>query len=109
MLGGSDKPIATAAEGLKTAEALTFPVILKAAHGGRARHARSPTSKDFGDAFETARRESLSAFGSDEIFVEVCLTHTRHIEVQLLGDRHGNLAHLWEHGFVQCSSGTEGN
>lgn len=53
-------------------------------------------AKDFGNAFETARRESLSAFGSDEIFVEKFVSRARHIEVQLLGDRHGNLAHLWE-------------
>jgi pyruvate carboxylase len=97
VLGGSDKPIASVAEGLKTAEGLKFPVILKAAHGGGGRGMRVVEhAKDFGDAFETARRESLSAFGSDEIFVEKFISRARHIEVQLLGDSHGNLLHLWE-------------
>src|SRR4029077_1345197 len=71
--------------------------ILKAAHGGGGRGMRVvQQAKDFGDAFETARRESLSAFGSDEIFVEKFISRARHIEVQLLGDSHGNLVHLWE-------------
>jgi pyruvate carboxylase len=97
VLGGSDKPIASVEEGLKTAESLQFPVILKAAHGGGGRGMRVvEQAKDFGDAFETARRESLSAFGSDEIFVEKFISRARHIEVQLLGDSHGNLVHLWE-------------
>jgi pyruvate carboxylase len=97
VLGGSDKPIAAAAEGLKTAEALKFPVILKAAHGGGGRGMRVvQQAGDFADAFEAARRESLNAFGSDEIFVEKFISRARHIEVQLLGDSHGNLVHLWE-------------
>ena len=97
VLGGSDAPIANAAEGLKTAESLKFPIILKAAHGGGGRGMRVvEQAKDFADAFEAARRESLNAFGSDEIFVEKFITRARHIEVQLLGDSHGNLVHLWE-------------
>ncbi len=97
VLGGSDSPIASVEEGLKTANALKFPVILKAAHGGGGRGMRVvQQAKDFADAFETARRESLSAFGSDEIFVEKFISRARHIEVQLLGDSHGNLVHLWE-------------
>ncbi|MFO0789691.1 MAG: pyruvate carboxylase [Pirellulales bacterium] len=97
VLGGSDKPIANVAEGLKTAESLKFPVILKAAHGGGGRGMRVvQQAKEFANAFETARRESLSAFGSDEIFVEKFISRARHIEVQLLGDSHGNLVHLWE-------------
>ena len=82
---------------LKTAEALRFPVILKAAHGGGGRGMRVvQQAKDFADAFEAARRESLTAFGSDEIFVEKFISRARHIEVQLLGDSHGNLVHLCE-------------
>jgi pyruvate carboxylase len=97
VLGGSDKPIANAAEGRKTAEQLKFPIILKAAHGGGGRGMRVvQQAKDFADSFEAARRESLNAFGSDEIFVEKFITRARHIEVQLLGDSHGNLVHLWE-------------
>jgi pyruvate carboxylase len=97
VLGGSDAPIASVEEGLKTANELKFPVILKAAHGGGGRGMRVvQQARDFADAFETARRESQSAFGSDEIFVEKFISRARHIEVQLLGDSHGNLVHLWE-------------
>jgi pyruvate carboxylase len=47
-------------------------------------------------ALEAAQRESLTAFGSDEVFVEKFVQRARHIEVQLLGDSHGNLVHLYE-------------
>jgi pyruvate carboxylase len=97
VLAGSDAPVADAAEGLRTAEALKFPIILKAAHGGGGRGMRVVQhANDFADAFDAARRESLNAFGSDEIFIEKFISRARHIEVQLLGDSHGNLVHLWE-------------
>ncbi|BBO31916.1 pyruvate carboxylase [Lacipirellula parvula] len=97
VLGGSDKPIVDAADGLKTAEKLGFPIILKAAHGGGGRGMRVVNdAKDFADSFESARRESLTAFGSPDIFVEKFIKRARHIEVQLLGDKHGNLVHLFE-------------
>ena len=97
VLGGSDTPIADAASGLATAEKLKFPIILKAAHGGGGRGMRVVNrAEDFADAFEAARRESLTAFGSDEIFIEKFISRARHIEVQLLGDSHGNLVHLYE-------------
>src|SRR5690606_19566617 len=76
---------------------LGFPVILKAAHGGGGRGMRVVhDAKDFADAFESARRESLTAFGSPDIFIEKFIQRARHIEVQLLGDQHGNLVHLFE-------------
>ena len=53
-------------------------------------------AEDFVAQFEIAQRESLTAFGSDEVFVEKFITRARHIEVQLLGDQHGNLMHLRE-------------
>jgi pyruvate carboxylase len=97
VLGGSSAPIADADQGLKTAEELGFPIILKAAHGGGGRGMRVVNDPaEFAASFESARRESLTAFGSDEIFVEKFIQRARHIEVQLLGDRHGNLVHLFE-------------
>jgi pyruvate carboxylase len=97
VLGGSNKAIADAADGQRTAEKLGFPIILKAAHGGGGRGMRVVTAaKDFKDAYEAARRESLTAFGSPDIFVEKFIQRARHIEVQLLGDGHGNLVHLFE-------------
>ncbi|MEZ6047671.1 MAG: biotin carboxylase N-terminal domain-containing protein [Planctomycetaceae bacterium] len=97
VLGGSNAAIKSVEEGMKTAEDLGYPIILKAAHGGGGRGMRVvQTADDFKANFETAQRESLSAFGSPDIFVEKFITAARHIEVQLLGDHHGNLVHLYE-------------
>jgi pyruvate carboxylase len=97
VLGGSNSPIVNAAEGLQQAEAQGFPVILKAAKGGGGRGMRVVIeASQFASAFESARRESLSAFGSPDIFVEKFIARAKHIEVQLLGDKHGNLVHLYE-------------
>ncbi|MGY8770683.1 MAG: pyruvate carboxylase [Pirellulales bacterium] len=97
ILGGSSKAIVDGAEGLKIAAELNYPIILKAAHGGGGRGMRVVHSADeFEAAFDQARRESLSAFGSPDIFIEKFIQKARHIEVQLLGDSHGNLVHLYE-------------
>ncbi|MDF1746217.1 MAG: biotin carboxylase N-terminal domain-containing protein [Gimesia sp.] len=97
VLGGSGEAITDAASGLKTAQSIGFPIILKAAHGGGGRGMRVVQSEDeFEGAFEQARSESLAAFGSPDVFVEKFITRARHIEVQLLGDKHGQLVHLYE-------------
>ncbi len=97
VLGGSEAPIVDADQGLATAKQLGFPIILKAAHGGGGRGMRVVNdAAEFAGAYESARRESLTAFGSPEIFVEKFIQRARHIEVQLLGDQHGNLVHLFE-------------
>ena len=96
ILGGSES-IKDAAEGKKLAGKLGYPVILKAAKGGGGRGMRVvENEKDFAAAFEQARRESLAAFASPDVFLEKYITSASHIEVQLLGDKHGNLVHLWE-------------
>ncbi len=97
VLGGSGTAIANVAQGQQTAEELGYPVILKAAHGGGGRGMRVVRAPhEFADAFEQAQLESLNAFGSSDIFVESFVESARHIEVQLLGDAHGNLVHLYE-------------
>jgi pyruvate carboxylase len=97
VLGGTDNALTDAEEGVKAAEELGYPVILKAAHGGGGRGMRIVESAEaFVDAYEAARQESLVAFGSPDIFIEKYILRARHIEVQLLGDRHGNLVHLFE-------------
>ena len=97
VLGGSGEAITDAASGLKTAQSIGFPIILKAAHGGGGRGMRVvQKQEEFEAAFEQARSESLAAFGSPDVFVEKFITRARHIEVQLLGDKHGNLVHLYE-------------
>jgi len=96
VLGGSDA-ITSVEQGLKIAEELTYPVILKAAKGGGGRGMRVVKSaEELPTQLEQAQRESLSAFGSPDVFIEKFITQASHIEVQLLGDKHGNLMHLYE-------------
>jgi pyruvate carboxylase len=97
VLGGSSAPIANMDEGQKLAASLGYPVILKAAKGGGGRGMRVVnTASESATFFEQAQRESLTAFGSPDIFIEKLVPRPRHIEVQLLGDKFGNLVHLWE-------------
>lgn len=78
-----------------------YPLILKAAAGGGGRGMRFiNTDSDITLELESARRESLKAFGSDEVFAEKCITPARHIEVQIVGDAHGNVVAL---GTRDCS------
>ncbi|HSG70444.1 MAG TPA: pyruvate carboxylase, partial [Planctomycetaceae bacterium] len=97
ILSGSDEAIHDVASGREQANELGYPVILKASHGGGGRGMRIVRSEDeFDAAFEQASREALSAFGSAEVFVEKFVERARHIEIQILGDKHGNLVHLYE-------------
>jgi pyruvate carboxylase len=73
------------------------PTLIKAANGGGGRGMRVVTQEsELEGALEGARRESKAAFGSEVVFLERFLPRVRHIEVQLLGDQHGNLVHLYE-------------
>jgi len=74
-----------------------FPVMIKASAGGGGRGMRRVGSRDeLSDAIESARREATSAFGDPTLLLEKVVEDARHIEVQVLGDRHGNLVHLFE-------------
>jgi pyruvate carboxylase len=96
ILGGSDA-IKTAKAGLALAGQLGYPVILKAAKGGGGRGMRVvQNEKEFAAALEQAQRESQTAFGSPDVFLEKYITSASHIEVQIVGDKHGNLVHLFE-------------
>ena len=97
ILAGSPKAVESLDDALAIADGLGYPVILKAAHGGGGRGMRVVRSKDeLPGALESAQRESKTAFGSTSVFVEKFIERARHIEVQLLGDTHGNLVHLYE-------------
>jgi pyruvate carboxylase len=97
ILAGSAQPVTGHADALTIAKELGWPVILKAAHGGGGRGMRVVRGEDeLAVALESAQRESKTAFGSSSVFVEKFIQRARHIEVQLLGDRHGGLVHLFE-------------
>jgi pyruvate carboxylase len=74
-----------------------FPVIIKASFGGGGRGMRVvKTADELQGKLEEAQREAGAAFGRSEVFVEKYIARAKHIEVQILGDQHGNLVHLWE-------------
>src|SRR5690625_4571473 len=78
-----------------------FPVLTKASAGGGGRGMRRvDLADDFHTQLELAKEESRRAFGDDRVLIEKLITNPRHLEVQLLGDRHGNLVHLYER---ECS------
>ncbi len=85
------------AEIRRLAAEIGYPVMLKASWGGGGRGMR-PIESDDGllDAVFTATREARAAFGKDEVYLEKLVRRARHVEVQILGDRHGNLVHLFE-------------
>lgn len=97
VLSGSDNAISDDEKAHELAEELGYPVIVKAAMGGGGRGMRVANSKDkLQQALDEARREAGTAFGAADVFLEKFVRHARHIEVQLLGDHHGNLVHLFE-------------
>jgi len=74
-----------------------YPLMLKASWGGGGRGMRAIDREDqLGEAVEAARREAASAFGNDEVYLERLVRRARHVEVQILGDTHGALVHLFE-------------
>lgn len=77
--------------------AIGYPVMMKASWGGGGRGMRVIRSEDeLGSQMETARNEARTAFGNDEVYVEKLVERARHVEVQVLGDTHGQLIHLFE-------------
>ena len=85
----------------KKAKTIGYPVLIKAAAGGGGKGMRIVESaKDLKEAIVGAKREALTGFADDRIFIERYVGSSRHIEIQILGDRHGNVVHLGER---ECS------
>ncbi len=94
---GVEKAIETEEEAMQFAESCGYPVMLKAAAGGGGRGMRIVRSKEeLLPQFRSARSEAAKAFGIDDIFIEKYLENPKHIEVQVLGDKEGNIVHLYE-------------
>ena len=81
----------------KLAAEIGYPLMLKASWGGGGRGMRAIRSEaDLGREVTEAKREAMAAFGKDEVYLEKLVEHARHVEVQVLGDTHGNAVHLFE-------------
>ncbi|HET7388750.1 MAG TPA: biotin carboxylase N-terminal domain-containing protein [Nocardioidaceae bacterium] len=90
-------PSYPADEGRVSVESLEFPVLVKAASGGGGKGMRIVRAREeLREAIAAAKREALAAFGDDTILLEKYVEHGRHVEVQVLGDAHGNVVHLFE-------------
>ncbi len=94
---GSPGPVASLEEGQQVAGDIGFPVIIKAAAGGGGKGMRVANDPDqFAQSFTLAKQEALAAFNSDEVYIEKYLARPRHIEIQIMGDRHGKVMHVCE-------------
>ncbi len=97
VLPGTEDPIEDRAEALKVAKQIGFPLIIKAAFGGGGRGMRVVHKPgDLADLLDEAQGEAGRAFGNPAVFLERYIPRAKHIEVQILGDKHGKVVHLHE-------------
>lgn len=97
VIPGTPDPVESREEASAFAEKIGFPVIIKAAAGGGGRGMRIVRAKEeLHESIATAQSEAKSAFGDGSVYIEKYLEKPKHIEVQILGDQHGNVVHLYE-------------
>ncbi|MGC8229944.1 pyruvate carboxylase [Pseudobacillus badius] len=97
VIPGTNGPVSSLEEVAAFGKQHGFPIIIKAALGGGGRGMRIVNSLgEVREAYERAKSEAKAAFGSDEVYVEKFVQNPKHIEVQILGDREGNIVHLYE-------------
>lgn len=97
ILPGTNESVETVEEAQKIADEIGYPVIIKASAGGGGRGMKivhSPAS--LANALATARTEAQAGFGKADVYIEKFCEHPRHVEIQILGDKHGNVIHLGE-------------
>jgi len=98
---GSEGEITSTEEALRVSREIGYPVMMKASAGGGGKGMRlAHNDKDVEEGFEATRREGLNSFGDDRVFIEKFILNPRHIEIQILGDQHGNILYLNER---ECS------
>jgi acetyl-CoA carboxylase biotin carboxylase subunit len=101
VVPGTTSALRDAAEAEETAQRFGYPVLLKAAAGGGGKGMRVVHKReDLASALQSAQREAKNAFGDDAVYVEKFIVGPRHVEIQVLGDTHGNMLHLGER---ECS------
>ncbi len=101
VVPGTENPVATLEEAAESSREIGYPIMLKASAGGGGKGMRLVRNEDqLRSAFQMTRGEAKAAFSDSTVYLEKYLERPRHIEVQVLGDRHGNLIHLGER---ECS------
>jgi propionyl-CoA carboxylase alpha chain len=101
VVPGSEGEIKDTAEALKVSREIGYPVMMKASAGGGGKGMRlAYNDKDVEEGFEATQREGLNSFGDERVFIEKFILNPRHIEIQILGDQHGNIVYLNER---ECS------
>src|SRR5688572_1431427 len=101
VVPGTTNALTSVAEAAEAARQFGFPILLKAAAGGGGKGMRVVReASDLSNALDAAKREARNAFGDDAIYVEKYIERPRHVEIQVLGDTHGNVVHLGER---ECS------
>ena len=94
---GSEGSLDSEEEALKAAEAIGYPVLVKATAGGGGKGMKAAHNpQELAHAWRVARSEAKAAFGNPDVYLEKLLLHPRHIEMQILADNHGNVVHLGE-------------
>lgn len=97
VVPGTEQGVATLEEALEAAEAITYPIMLKAsAGGGGIGMVRCEDEQALSQQFASVKNRAKAYFGDDIVFLEKFLPNARHIEVQIFGDHHGNIVHLFE-------------
>ncbi len=101
LVPGMDEPINDITKAKNVANDIGYPVMIKASAGGGGKGMRIVHDpKDFEEQMDRAMSEARNSFGNDEVFIEKFISSPKHIEVQILGDQHGNIIHLFER---ECS------
>ena len=97
VVPGTKEPVYDAAKGLELAKQIGFPVMIKASSGGGGKGMRiSWGEEDFESNFTNAQMESVKGFSDDTMYIEKYIEKPRHIEFQIMADKHGNVVHLGE-------------
>ena len=97
VIPGTDGPVTSVDEVIDFGKQHGFPIIIKASLGGGGRGMRIVNNlEEVSEAYDRAKSEAKAAFGNDEVYVERFIQNPKHIEVQILGDTHGNIVHLYE-------------
>ncbi|SFE79115.1 acetyl-CoA carboxylase, biotin carboxylase subunit [Chitinophaga sp. CF118] len=101
MVPGTETPLRSLEEATEVVKTTGFPILIKASAGGGGKGMRVVNVlEELGEQIRLAKSEAMSAFGDDAVFIEKYVTAPRHIEIQILGDQHGNYVYLFER---ECS------